>query len=195
VAAADPPTAAADGSVVTVETRQSDITRLHADDLAGAALVTASALLDLLTADELDRLVAVCAHRGCPVLLTLSVVGHVELTPGDPLDSRVAAAFDAHQRRGTTEGRLLGPNAVAAATTAFEARGAEVFVRPSPWHLGAPEAALATEWFAGWIGAAGEQDAGLAAEIDAYAARRLAEAAAGRLAVTVDHADLLVLQR
>ena len=38
---------------VTVEARRSDITRLAPGDLAGASLVTASALLDILTADEL----------------------------------------------------------------------------------------------------------------------------------------------
>ncbi|MEA2285154.1 MAG: hypothetical protein QOJ21_1197, partial [Solirubrobacteraceae bacterium] len=51
LAAAGAPGPAADGSPVTVETRRSDITRLTPSDLAGASLVTASALLDLLTAD------------------------------------------------------------------------------------------------------------------------------------------------
>ncbi len=49
------PAAAADGSPVTVQTREADITRLTAADLAGASLVTASALLDLLTVDEVER--------------------------------------------------------------------------------------------------------------------------------------------
>ena len=79
--------------------------------------------------------------------------------------------------------------------SAFRRLGAEVLVRPSPWRLGAAEADLAAEWFSGWVGAACEQQAELAAEVDAYARRRLAQAAAGQLAVTVDHADLLVLPR
>ena len=195
IAAADLPGLAADGAAVTVEALQSDITRLRPEDLAGATLITASALLDLLTADELDGLVAVCAGAGCPVLLSLSVVGRVELTPADPLDSRVATAFDAHQRRTTTGGRLLGPDAVVAALEKFGGLGADVLVRPSPWRLGAGEADLAAEWFTGWLGAACEQQVELAAETGAYARRRLAEAAAGQLVVTVDHADLLVLPR
>src|SRR5450631_4085050 len=101
-----------DGTPVTVETRQRDITRLDPGELAGASLITASALLDMLTADELERLVGVCAGAGCPVLLTISVVGRVELTPADPLDECIAAAFDAHQRRTTGGRRLLGPDAV-----------------------------------------------------------------------------------
>jgi hypothetical protein len=127
------------------------------------------------------------------VLLTLSVVGRVDLTPADPLDALVAAAFNSHQRRTTERGRLLGPDAVAAAAEGFGRRGAEVVVRPSLWRLGASDAALQAEWLSGWVGAACEQEAGLAAEADAYARRRLAEATAGRLAVTVHHADLLVL--
>jgi SAM-dependent methyltransferase len=195
IAAADLPGPAADGAAVTVEARQSDITRLDAGDLAGATLVTASALLDLLTADELAGLVTVCAGAGCPILLTLSVVGRVELTPADPLDARVAMAFDAHQRRTTTGGCLLGPDAVAVAVEEFGRLGAEVLVRPSPWRLGASEADLAAEWFTGWVDAACEQQVELTRETGGYARRRLAEAAAGRLAVTVDHADLLILPR
>ena len=90
-------------------------------------------------------------------------------------------------------GRLLGPDAVAAAVRGFSRRGAEVLVRPSPWRLGAAEADLAAEWFTGWVGAACEQEPELAAEADPYARRRLAEARAGHLAVTVHHADLLAL--
>ncbi len=113
------------------ETRHADVTDLAPGELAGASLVTASALLDLLTADELARMLGACA--GLPVLLALTVVGRVTLTPADPLDARIGAAFDAHQRRG----RLLGPDAVAAAAAALRGTGAEVLVRPSPWRLGA----------------------------------------------------------
>src|SRR5439155_3402323 len=45
IAAADLPDPAADGAAVTVEAKQSDITRLHEGDLADASLITASALL------------------------------------------------------------------------------------------------------------------------------------------------------
>ena len=195
VAAEDVPGEAADGAAVTVETRQSDITRLDPGDLADSTLITASAMLDLLTGEELDGLVTVCAGAGCPVLLTMSVVGRVDLNPADPLDADLAAAFDAHQRRTTDRGRLLGPDAVAVALAGFDRLGADVLVRPSPWRLGASDADLAAQWFTGWVGAACEQQAELFAETGAYARRRLAEATAGQLAVTVDHADLLVLPR
>ena len=193
VAAADLPGPAADGSPVAVETSLSDVTRLEAAELFDASLITASALLDLLTEDELVGLVELLAAVGPPALLTLSVTGRVRLAPRDPLDARVVAAFNAHQRRTTWSGRLLGPDAVARAVDEFRRRGAEVVVRPSLWRLGPGEAEVAAEWFSGWLGAACEQDAALAAEAGAYERTRLAQASAAQLAVTVDHADLLVL--
>jgi len=63
-------------------------------------------------------------------------------------------------------------------------------LRPSPWRLGPGEADLIAEWLDGWIAAAYEQDPALPRD---YLHRRLAQAAAGELTVTVDHADLLVL--
>jgi hypothetical protein len=179
LAVAAPPSAE-----VTVEARRCDIARLTARDVAGADLITASALLDLLTADELTRMLRVCAGR--PMLLALTVVGRVSLTPADPLDALMGAAFNAHQRRDA----LLGPDAVAAAVD--ELRGA-VLVRPSPWRLDAAHADLTAEWLRLWIAAACEQEPALAGEAGAYRDRRLAQAAAGELAVIVHHADLLVL--
>ena len=193
LAVADPPGRAADGAAVTVEARRSDITRLAPGDLAGASLIVASALLDMLTADELAGMLDGCTAIGrCPILLALTVVGRVALTPADPLDGRMAAAFNAHQRRTTAAGHLLGPDAVAAAVEELRRTGAEVLVRPSPWRLDAAHAELTAEWFGGWVEAACEQDPALAGKAGAYRDRRLAQAAAGELTVTVDHADLLV---
>jgi hypothetical protein len=187
--------ATVDGVAVTSETRQSDINRLRPGELAGAALITASALLDMLTAAELTGVVDLCVAARCPALLTLSVVGRVELTPSGPLDRRVEAAFNAHQRRITERGALLGPDAPDMAVKEFGRGGAEVLVRPSRWRLGASDADLTKEWFEGWVGAACEQERELAAQTDGYKRRRLAQAAAGQLEVTVEHVDLLVLPR
>lgn len=190
-AAVASPRSAADGSRVTVETRRGDLARLTADALAGASLVTASALLDVLTREEVDTLAAACADAGCPALLTLSVAGRVELTPRDPLDGDITEAFNAHQRRSG----LLGPDAVEAAREAFADRGATVLVRPSPWRLGPGDAALIVPWLRGWVGAAVEQRPELAGPAQKYLAARLAACAAGELRVTVHHSDLLALSR
>jgi hypothetical protein len=192
LALADPPGPAADGAAVTVEARRSDITRLAPGELDDASLVVASALLDMLTADELAAMLGACTAGGCPVLLALTVVGRFALDPADPLDGRIAAAFHTHQRRATAAGRLLGPDAVAAAVEQLRRTGAEVVVRPSPWRLDAAHAELTAEWLGGAVDAACEHEPALAGEGRPYRDRRLAQAAAGKLAVTVEHADLLV---
>lgn len=195
-AALGKPTAAAEGAAVTAETREGDVTALRAGQLAGTALVTASALLDLVTRAEVDRLATACAGAGCAALLALTVTGHVEIAPPDPLDAAFAAAFDAHQRRRTGGRRLLGPDAGAAAADAFARRGATVLVRPSPWRLGGDHgdhAELAEEWLRGWIGAACAQRPELAARAAGYLRRRLDACAAGELRVVVGHVDVLAL--
>ncbi|HSE09552.1 MAG TPA: class I SAM-dependent methyltransferase [Nocardioidaceae bacterium] len=195
LATAHPPPEAADGAPVKLEVRRRDITRLSPEELSDADLVTASAVLDMMTADELDRLLVTCAGAECPVLIALSVTGQVDLTPADPFDQYVAEAFNAHQRRTTGTRSLLGPDAVRAAEEGFTRLGLDVVVRPSPWRLGAEHADLALEWLKGWLTAACEQRPELRDPAESYTRRRLAEAAAGRLSVTLHHQDLLARPR
>nr|WP_308401154.1 SAM-dependent methyltransferase [Streptomyces sp. AC512_CC834] len=190
-AAVAAPRTAADGSRVTVETRRGDIARLTPDALTGAALVTASALLDVLTIEEVGNLAAACAAAGCPALLTLSVAGRVDLTPAHPLDVEITEAFNEHQRRTG----MLGPDAVTTAAEAFAGHGATVRAHPSPWRLGPNEAELTAQWLRGWVGAAVEQRPDLRERAGRYLDERLAACAAGELRVLVHHTDLLALCR
>ncbi|MBL1115976.1 class I SAM-dependent methyltransferase [Streptomyces sp. 110] len=183
------PRAATDGSRITVATARGDLSRLTASTLDGASLVTASALLDVLTPEEVGGIAAACAEAECPALLALSVVGRVELTPADPMDAEITEAFNAHQRRGG----LVGPDAMAVASEAFARHGATVRTHASPWVLGAERSALTAEWLRGWVGAAVEHRPELGARAEAYLRRRLAMAAAGALRVVVHHHDLLAL--
>jgi hypothetical protein len=182
---------AAGGALVTAETCLRDVTQLTADDIVGADLVTASGLLDLLTAEEVDRIVAACADAGCPTLVTICVVGRVALHPPELLDAPIAAAFNAHQRRVVSGRRLLGPDAVGAIRAAFVRHDVTTRVRPSPWRLGADDAELLTVWFGGWLDAACEQAPELARPAAAYARRRLRQIGEGQLTATVHHVDLL----
>jgi hypothetical protein len=191
--AADPALRAADGAAVTLAARLDDITRLGPADLADTSLITASALLDMFAEEELERFVTACAGAGCPVLITLSVVGKVELAPAHPFDQLVLDAFNAHQRRRTPGGHLLGPQAAEAAAAAFQRRGFEVIQRPSPWRLGPQHSDLAAAWLTGWVDAAREQAPELAGAAVPYAQDRLAEVAAGAVSITVHHVDLLAL--
>jgi len=170
-----------------VEPVRGDVTELTAADLAESDLVTCSALLDLLTSGEVDRLAAVCAEARTPALFTLSVAGEVTLDPARPEDAAIEAAFNDHQRRVEGGRRLLGPDAPAAAAAAFERAGATVITRPSPWRLGPERAALTAEWLRGWAGAAVEQCPDL--QLDRYLSERVAQPPAA----TIGHVDLLAI--
>ncbi|KUL41730.1 class I SAM-dependent methyltransferase [Actinoplanes awajinensis] len=174
-----------EGATPAIDER--NVTALTRDDLAGADLVTCSALLDLLTAGEVDRLVEVCAQARTNALFTLSVTGDVRFAPEDPRDQRVRDAFNAHQRRETGGRVLLGPDAPDYATAAFEKAGARVVTRESAWQLGAARPELTAEWLRGWFGAAAEQDPDLRS--DDYLATRLATLPE----VTVGHKDVLAI--
>jgi hypothetical protein len=193
IAAAGLPRTATDGAPVTARVEECDVADLSAADLAGTGLVTASALLDLLTVDELDALAGACVAAGCSALLTLSVTGGARFAPSDPLDAVFATAFDAHQRRIDGGRRLLGPDAGAVAVAAFDRRGATVLTRPSPWLLDGAHADLAEEWLRGWIAAACDQRPQLREHAACYLGRRLDALSAGRLRVTVGHLDVLAL--
>jgi hypothetical protein len=183
----------ADDRPCTVESRQRDITRLEPHDLAGACLITASALLDMFTADELNRFVESCTTAGCPVLLTISVIGRVDLDPVHPLDQAITEAFNTHQRRTVGTRTLLGPDAVAAAHGLFTGLGFDVITADSPWQLGPMDAPLIDEWLAGWVGAACDERPGLCRDSAGYREQRLSQSDSGHLRVTVHHHDLLAV--
>ncbi|GLW28246.1 class I SAM-dependent methyltransferase [Actinoplanes regularis] len=172
---------------VNVAIDERDVAALTRDDLTGADLVTCSALLDLLTAAEIDRLVEVCAQARTNALFTLSVTGQVRFTPADERDAEVEAAFNAHQRRESGGRLLLGPDAPAYAAAAFEKAGARVITRESPWRLGPQCPDLTAEWLRGWVGAAAEQRPELG--FDAYLRDRLTSLPE----LTVGHKDVLAI--
>lgn len=183
---------AADHASGAITTLRADVARLHPAELTGTALVTCSALLDLLTAEEVDVVVNACLGAGCAALLTLNVTGEIAFDPAEPLDGEFADAFNDHQRRTTGGRRLLGPDAGDHAARAL-ARGGRVLTRSSPWLLGSVRPELTVSWLDGWLKAACAQRPELAAHAESYRRRRLAECAAGRLAVTVGHLDVLHL--
>jgi trans-aconitate methyltransferase len=168
---------------VSVAIDERDVTALTRDDLAGADLVTCSALLDLLTTAEVDRLVEVCAQARTNALFTLSVTGEVRFAREDPRDREVEEAFNQHQRRDFR----LGPDAPDYAARAFEKAGARVIVRESAWNLGGQRADLTAEWLRGWVGAAAEQRPDL--RFDDYLADRTADLRQ----IVVGHKDVLAI--
>lgn len=174
-----------------VQMRVGSLEHLRVQDLEGASLVVASALLDVLTADEVEAIVRACVAAQAPALFTLTVTGHVSLQPVDPADRVFEAAFNDHQRRVTDGRRLLGPDAVAVVVDLFRTAGWATRVEGSPWRLGVSDRALLTEWMDGWLGAAMDERPALHEWAREYARSRSAQLAAGSLRVEVQHQDVL----
>jgi len=187
----DAPVLDAGGAPVAVETRVEHLEQLAPRAIQGASLVTASALLDVVTLDEARAIVTACVAVGAPALFSLSVTGRVILDPADDDDPVLAAAFDDHQRREADGRRMLGPDASSAVTALFSIAGWEVRVDGTPWRLGPGRHALIAEWLDGRVVAAVEQRPDVAARAAAWHARRAAQLDAGALRAVVHHEDVL----
>ena len=178
------------GHGAAVRTSLKDVAHLREDDLEGASLVTMSALLDVLTLEEAQAIVAACVGAGTPGLFTLTVTGEVRLVPVNPGDRMFESAFNDHQRRTVDGRRLLGPDAAATVVDLFRAAGWSVRTADSPWRLDSTEPALVYEWLEGWLAAAVEERPALHEWADEYQQTRLAQLDAGQLSVVVQHRDV-----
>jgi hypothetical protein len=155
-----------------------------------ADLVTASALLDLVSKDWLDRFVVETAARRLPVYAALTYDGRVEFDPGDPLDTAVVASVNRHQRRDKGFGPALGPMAAAAAIDRFRNAGHTIVQGLSDWVFAPHDHAIQNDVVAGWAGAAEEMDELPLADIVGWLTRRRDLIAAGRSRIRVGHVDV-----
>jgi predicted Rdx family selenoprotein len=185
---------------VTVRHVTADLADASLREIEGADLVTASALLDLVSADWLRSLAEACAARGCAVLFALTYDGDIlwrrgrgAWSEGDSSDRRIRDLVNAHQRRDKGLGPALGPDAAATAEAALRAVGYRTRSAPSPWVLGPEDAELAAALVTGWSEAAVEQRPEEVSEIEAWARRRRVELLEGGLELRVGHADLVGL--
>ncbi len=172
-------------STAGAELHQLDIAHLDALPLEGAHLVTASALLDLVTDAWLRDLAARLAVRGIGFYAALTYDGAMSWTPPLPEDAAITQGFNRHQRGVKSLGTALGPDGGAAARDRFEAEGFIMRSADSPWQLGPDDADLQGALFTGIADAAGAADA------EAWLDRRLAARDAG--GCRIGHRDVLAI--
>lgn len=180
-----------EADVVPVHAGVEDLGRVLAEHPAGRRLVTCSALLDLLTREQIRELARVLDEARVPALLALTVDGEVLLDPPHQLDAPVLGAFEDHQHRG----ELAGTDAVRLAAEALRERSMVVDVEPTPWWVTDQDWArpLLERFLADRADAAVEHRPELTAEAHAWLRTRLVDCARGRLRATVGHADVLAL--
>jgi hypothetical protein len=179
-----------------VETRQLDLNALDATLFEGRHLVTASALLDLVSEDWIKALAAHCKAVDAAALFTITYDGRSSCEPAEPEDEVVRELMNEHQHRDKgLGGPAAGPDAVAAAERAFEDIGYVVRADASDWIIGREAREFQRELIGGWAQAATEQQPHAAATIAGWHSRRLAHVEAGRSRITVGHHDLAAWPR
>lgn len=152
-------------------------------DAEPPVLVTASALLDLLSTAQLDALAHLLHSTGAMGLFSLTVDGRMQLSPSHESDELVRSAFNAHQRRG---GRP-GPDAATHLGHRCQQLGLTVTRTATPWRL---EPSALTERLLRERAAVAEQQAPAEAQrIRDWLVARLAEP---ELHVDLGHVDLLI---
>lgn len=156
--------------------------------LGDCDLVTTSALLDLVSAPWLDRLVARLVPLSCPFYAALSYDGTVTLSPSCRHDGEVIAAVNRHQRTDKGFGPALGPDAARAAPRRLRGAGFRVVEGRSDWRLSAEDRAIQMEVLAGWASAARETLADPAI-VTEWLDERQDHVAAGRSRMRVGHID------
>ncbi len=152
-------------------------------------LITASALLDLVSEPWLERLTVETAARSIPLYAALSYNGRIKFDPVDPSDTTIIAAVNAHQRTDKGFGPALGPTAASFAIARYESLSYSVVHGESDWVIGPHDRAIQIELLAGWAGAAREIGELSLADAAEWLTRRRDTVTAGRSSIRVSHVD------
>lgn len=192
----------AKGQPVSIESYCVSLTTFEHPALAKARLVTASALLDLVSREWIEALVSQCVTHRQGVLVAMSVTGawcftDSQLTPIDnDEDHWVLGLFNTHQQRDKGLGAALGGDAHGELVDAFKQQGHRVSEADTPWQLTSSNPAvrpLMHALIAGWAEAATEQAPEAATRISRWRDSRQQSVNQGKIGVWVGHRDLLAL--
>ena len=177
------------------DVRQGDLQALDTLALDGCALVTASALLDLVSETWMRAFARRCREARVDVLCALTYDGRIVCEPSDGDDRLVRDLVNRHQQTDKGFGVALGPDAARVAADCFRDEGFEVRTARSDWVLDGAHAELQRQLIEGWASAARAMSPADAPAVDAWLARRLSHLAAGTSRVRVGHIDLAAMAR
>lgn len=175
-----------------VRTTQIDLAAgIEAVEIPQRALVTASALLDLVSESWLRTLAKRCHTSRATVLLVLTYDGRIRFDPRDPHDETLINLVNWHQLGDKGFGPALGPTAAPRAVAAFEAQGFRVERARSDWHIRNDAREMQTALLDGWLAAASEAGPEQVPVLERWAQRRRSLIERGSSSLRVGHADLL----
>ena len=184
-------TVRAEDFVCEVHCEQRDLRDIAGVNLPARSLVTAAALLDLVSAKWLEALARRTTAALAYVCFVLTYDGRSVCTPADPEDAAVLALFNRHQHRDKGFGPALGPDAASVAVSAFARRSYHLSVRASDWRIAPGDRAMQHALLDGWLGAALEMAPDRARDLTAWHERRRAFVAAGSATLGIGHVDIV----
>ena len=192
------------GHPLAIETHCVSLQSLSDVPMDDAHLVTASALLDLVSQQWIEALVASCVEQRQALLVALTVTGEWHFTDRqgelvlDDEDHWLLAMFIAHQQRDKGLGDALGGHAQSVLVTVLEEAGYRIEQAETPWQLAAgdrDQQPLMAALLDGWAEAAMEQTPQAAGRIAAWLGQRQQAVADGSLGIRVGHHDLFAIPR
>ena len=179
-------------AMMAVDTKCFDLGPLDRLEIfANRDLVTASALLDLVSERWLRDLAEQCRAARTAVLFALTYNGRSQCSPVEPEDDAIRELMNRHQRSNDKGfGRAAGPDAVDRAERCFAAAGYVMTRESSDWVLAPETHALQRELIEGWAEAAAEIAPEQSAMIQRWLVRRQDHVAQNRSQIVVGHDDL-----
>ncbi len=157
----------------------------------GCHVVTASALLDLVSEKWLHELIRRCQSAQVVILFTLTYDGHIAWSPAEPDDQRIRALVNRHQRNDKGFGPALGPAAIQSAMKYLTDRDYLVRSENSAWHLGPRHHVLQHHLLQGWTEAMFELPLETCSWIKVWAQHRRFYISKRRSSLIVGHVDVL----
>ena len=159
--------------------------------LPAGALLTASALLDLVSEAWLRDLARRAARADAPIWFALTYDGRIECLPAEPEDAQIRELFNLHQLHDKGFGPALGPRAGRMAEQIFIEHGYRLQSEPSDWRIGPQSPALQAALIEGWFDAACEVAPHRAQALSGWLARRRAHVEAARSELRIGHVDVI----
>ncbi|MBK5968622.1 MULTISPECIES: class I SAM-dependent methyltransferase [Thiorhodovibrio] len=161
-------------------------------NIDASTLLTASALLDLVSEDWLADLVGQCQRKGAALLASTTYDGRVAIHPKQPEDNWIMELFNADQRRDKGMGPALGPNAAKTLRRIAQGLGFRLHQGSSDWQLERDDLEVARSLVAGWVEAVERQAPHQRGRITPWHRQRQDSLAAGELLIRVGHQDLFL---
>ncbi|MEA2944758.1 MAG: hypothetical protein QOI40_88 [Alphaproteobacteria bacterium] len=176
---------------VTVVAKPVDLARDLELALEGPLdLIATSALLDLVSAEWLDRLIVEAGARRLPIYAALTYDGRTTIEPGVSFDSEILAGFNRHQHTDKGFGPALGPTAAAQAVERLRHFGYSLAQAPSDWVFGPADREIQDALFAAWAELALLTTTMTSDEVARWLAQRCDHLAQGRSRLRIGHVDI-----